>query len=143
VARFPDRATNTGHWTTGYCGDVPCFEYCRKRFGEQWSSLTASRQTPIGLLLLHREFQRDRPEYGKPGSWINQGLSYVEKLGSKSVPRRQLWPVVQGYGVSKAVESSARQTAERSGVGAVWFASTRIDQSYEPRIVKRPKTMGP
>ena len=54
--------------------------------------------------------------------------------GGQALPHERLWLVVQGYAVSQAEEKAARQTAARTGVGAVIVARARIDQSFEPRI---------
>ncbi|HEV3256292.1 MAG TPA: hypothetical protein VG013_05375 [Gemmataceae bacterium] len=123
-------------WGTGYCGNVPCFDFCRKKFAEQWTALHAGRRGPTGLLLLHREFQRDRKEYGGAAAWITHALAYFGKQGTRPLPRRRLWLVVQGYDVSAEDEAAARRVAAKTGAGGVLVARTRIDQSYEPRIVK-------
>jgi hypothetical protein len=122
-------------WSTGYCGSVPCYATCSKRFNEQWTALTADRRGPVGLLLLHREFERDRKEYGGPTNWIPRAFASVEKQAVAPLPREQLWLVVQGYGVTLEEETAARKTASKTGAGAILVARTRIDQSYEPRIV--------
>jgi hypothetical protein len=121
-------------WSTGYCGSVPCYATCSKRFNEQWTALTADRRGPVGLLLLHREFERDRKEYGGPTNWIPRAFASVEKQGV-TLRREQLWVVVQGYSVTPDEETAARQHASKTGAGAILVARTRIDQSYEPRIV--------
>jgi hypothetical protein len=59
-----------GGWSTSLCGNVDCFDTCRKKFAEQWSALHTDHRGPTGLLLLHREFQRDRKDYGTAGAWI-------------------------------------------------------------------------
>jgi hypothetical protein len=129
--RRPERS-----WGTGYCGGVPCFETYRKRFAEQWTALNADRRGPAGVLLLHREFQRDRKEYGGPAGWLKPAVEYVEKQSLKPLPRRRLWLVVQGYDISTEEEMAVRRVASKIGAGAVLVARTRIDQSYEPRMVK-------
>jgi hypothetical protein len=125
-----------GSWNTGYCGNVPCFDYCRQRFAEQWQALQANREGPTALLLLHREFQRERKEYGEPTRWIAAALTQFEKGLDKPVSRDRLWLVVQGYGVSAEEQAHVRQTAAALGTRRILVARTRIDQSYEPRFVK-------
>ncbi len=125
-----------GSWSTGYCGGVPCLATCRKRFTEQWTALHADRRGPTGLLLLHKEFGRDRKEYGGPASWMKSCVDYVEKQGVKPIPRRRLWLVVQGYGMTADEEAAVRREAVKIGAAAVLVARTPIDQTYEPRIVK-------
>ena len=101
-----------GGWGTGLCGDVPCFDYCRQRFAEQWAALQKGRTGLTALLALHREFRRDRPEYGGPAGWVGRAVEYCEKHGGQ-VPRDRLWLVVQGYDVPAEEAAAARTAAER------------------------------
>jgi hypothetical protein len=126
-----------GAWGTGLCGSVPCFDYCRHRFAEQWAALQKDRTGPTAVLALHREFQRDQREYGGPAAWVGRPIDYCEKQGG-TVSRDRLWLVVQGYGVPADEVTAARAAALRTGAGAVVVSRTRIDQSYEPRLI-RPK----
>jgi len=123
-------------WGTGYCGNVPCFDTCRKRFAEQWKALNASRRGPTAVLLLHREFHRDLKGYGGPAGWITQAVASLAQRGTATIPPRRLWLVVQGYGVPAEEEAAARRLAAKTGAGLVLVARTPIDQSYEPRITK-------
>jgi hypothetical protein len=122
-------------WGTGSCGTVPCFDFCLQRFAEQWTTMQKDRTGPTALLALHREFQRDRTEYGSPAAWVGHAVEYCEKHGG-NVSRDRLWLVVQGYDVSAAEGAAARKAALQTGVAAVVVAKSRIDQSYEPRVVK-------
>ena len=132
---LPADKLSKGAWGTGYCGGVECLATCRKRYAEQWTALHADRAGPTGLLLLHKEFGRDRAEYGGPADWIAQGVGYAEKAGAKPVLPDRLWLVVQGYGVSAADEAAARRVARKLGPRAVLVARTPLDQSFEPRVV--------
>ena len=122
-------------WGTGHCGGVECLATCRKRYAEQWDALQADRAGPTGLLLLHKEFARDRKEYGGPADWVAQGVGYAEKAGAKPVPPSRLWLVVQGYDLPAGDEAAARRVARKLGPAAVLVARTPLDQSYEPRVV--------
>ncbi len=125
-----------GLWSSDFCGSVPCFfGACGRKFAEQWSALQADHRGPTGLLLLHREFQRDRKEYGAPGGWIKRAVKDLEQT-AQPIPKQRLWLVVQGYDVSAEEEAAVRRVAAEVQAGAVLVARTRIDQSYEPRIVK-------
>lgn len=125
-----------GGWSTGLCGSVHCFfGACSKKFAEQWSALHADRRGPTGVLLLHREFQRHRKEYGAAGGWIKEAVKYLEQTANPFSQKR-LWLVVQGYDVSAEEEAAVRRVAAQVQARAVLVARTRIDQSYEPRIVK-------
>jgi hypothetical protein len=43
---------------------------------------------------------------------------------------------VQGYDINAAEAAAARAAAVQAGVGAVVVARARLDQSYEPRVIK-------
>jgi hypothetical protein len=132
----PAKQRPQGGWSTGLCGSVNCFDTCRKKFAEQWSALHSVHRGPTGVLLLHRELQRDRQEYGGPGGWITQAMKYLDEQTAKPFPRQRLWLVVQGYDVSAEQEAAARRAAAQLQPSVVLVARSRIDQSYEPRTVK-------
>jgi hypothetical protein len=132
---MPAAKRPAGSWGTGLCGNVPCFDYCRARFAEQWVALQTGRAGPTAVLALHRELQRDRPEYGGPAAWVGRAVDYCEKQkGAATVPPNRLWVVVQGYDVPAEETVAARKAAGRAGAGAIVVARARLDQSYEPRI---------
>jgi hypothetical protein len=118
------------------CGGVNCFDTCRKKFAEQWSALLAVHRGPTGVLLLHRELQRDRQEYGGPGGWMTHAMTYLDEQTAKPFPRQRLWLVVQGYDVSAEEEAAARRAAAQLQPSVILVARSRINQSYEPRMVK-------
>ena len=121
-------------WSTGYCGTVPCLETCRKRFADQWTALLATHHGPVAAILLHREFARERREYGGHAAWISQATDSLTK-GPARLPRQRLWVVVQGYDVTSEDENAACRLAAKAGAAAIVVARARLDQSYEPRIV--------
>jgi hypothetical protein len=122
-------------WSTGYCGSVDCLDYCFARFAEQWNTLHASKRGPVALLALHKEFRRNGAEYGLPGAWAEHVVKYIDQKELKSVPRGKIWLVVQGFDLDPDEEKAARAAAAKAGAGAVLVARTRIDQSYEPRVM--------
>ena len=129
-----------GEWTTGYSGTVGCaVGSCPKVFTQQFTALTRTHRGNVGILALHRELGRVFPKYGATTGWIGHTLEYLDRTlpdnGGQAMPHERLWLVVQGYGVSQEEEKAARQSAARTGVGAVIVARARIDQSFEPRIV--------
>lgn len=129
-----------GAATTGLCGDVPCAHgACPREFTKQWLALDKGHRGPLGLLLLHREFHRVQPLYGDATAWISQGMAYADQVpprnAGRAVPHDRLWLVVQGYGVEPAEAAAAQAAAEQLHPSWVLTAGTRIDQSWEPRIV--------
>jgi hypothetical protein len=133
---LPESKRAKGSWGTGYCGSVPCLDYCRQRFAEQWTALQTGRDGPTALLALHQEFQRERKEYGTPSNWVEQTWGFCDKQTANRLPHERLWLVLQRYDVRPEDELALRARAAKAGMGAVIVARTKIDQSYEPRIVK-------
>lgn len=133
-------ARRPGGATTGYCGGVACSQNtCPKIFTKQWNALTGAADGPIGLLATHQELGRAGAEYGGDANWIAQAVAYVDDVpprhsGAK-LPHSRLWLVVQGYDVPGPSLAAARRVAESTGAGAVFVALTRLDPSYQPRIV--------
>jgi hypothetical protein len=130
-----------GQWSTGYSGTVGCaVGRCPKELTKQWTALLQAHRGSVGVLALHREFRRVLPQYGGPTAWIVHPVSYLDTIpaqhGGTVLPRDRLWLVVEGHGVPAREARQARRTAARTGAGAIVVARTRIDQSYEPRIVK-------
>ncbi len=123
--------------TTGLCGTVGCaVGLCPKEFTRQWTALVGTNQSPVGLLALSRELERISPEPGG-GNWMTNTVTYVDRVvpknGGRRLPHDRLWLVVQG--VDATQEAEVRRLAAEQNVGAVIVARTRIDQSYEPRII--------
>jgi len=129
-----------GGKTTGYCGGVACSQNtCPKVFTKQWNALLADHDGPIALLATHEELGRDGPEYGASADWIAQAVGYLDDVlprnGGQPPPHERVWLVVQGYDLPAEAVAAARQAAAKTGAGAVFVAQSRIDQSYEPRVV--------
>lgn len=131
--------------STGYCGGVGCARgACPKEFTKQWNALADDHDGPIALLATHKELGRDGPEYGAAAGWVGQAVDYLDETpplhGGKKLPHERLWLVVQGYDLPAEDVAAARQAAAQTGAGAVFVAQTRLDQSYEPRVVavKKP-----
>ncbi|HVC94834.1 MAG TPA: DUF3179 domain-containing (seleno)protein, partial [Pirellulales bacterium] len=126
--------------TTGYCGGVGCSQgTCPKAFSNQWNALVRNHEGPIGLLVTHRELGREGEEYGDTAGWIAQAVDYIDQVpprhGGIPVAHERLWLVVQGYDVPSATVEAARQAATLTGAGAVLVAQTRLDATYEPRVI--------
>lgn len=132
---LPAAKRPAGSWGTDYCNGVDCFNTCRKKMAEQWTALQSTHRGDMGLLLLHREFRRDHKQYGEPVGWIRYAVDYLEKQLTAPLPKEKLWLVVQGYDVPEGEEPAARRLAAKSRPGWVLVARTRIDQSFEPRIL--------
>ncbi len=127
--------------TTGFCGSVGCSQgTCPKAFSKQWNALVSDHQGPIGLLVTHQELGREGDEYGDTAGWIAQAVDYIDQVpprhgGGKPPVHDRLWLVVQGYDLPGTDVEAARRVATLAGAGAVLVAQTRLDSSYEPRVI--------
>ncbi|HUY32832.1 MAG TPA: DUF3179 domain-containing (seleno)protein [Pirellulales bacterium] len=126
--------------TTGFCGGVGCSQgTCPKAFTKQWDALVSGHERPIGLVVTHQELGRDGEEYGATAGWIAQAVEYLDQVpprhGGSAVAHERLWLVVQGYDLSSDAVGAARRAATLTGAGAVWVALTRLDATYEPRVI--------
>lgn len=125
---------NRGRPGTGLCGTVGCATgACPDEFTKQWLALRGSHDGPIGLLALHTALQRTNKEFGGGPSWVTNAIAYLNQTvpasGGTPLPLDRLWVVV--------AEASAAELAAKAGVGAVIVARTKIDQSYEPKIIPK------
>ena len=127
-----------GKPSTGLCGSVGCaVGLCHKDFTKQWSALLDANTGPVGLLGLHREFERGSGLYGSGAGWLTNAVAYLDNIppanGGNALARNRLWLVIQGKDAVE--ESAARQIAKQLGAATTLVARTRIDQSFEPRII--------
>lgn len=129
-----------GGKTTGYCGSVHCSRgRCPSAFAEGWRGLLAGHAGPVAIMATHGELGRTGSEGMVGAEWTRQIVEFLTKVpggpDGEPIARERLWLVTQGYdlptGEAEAVETSARET----GVGTIAVALTKLDQSYEPRIV--------
>ena len=124
--------------STGLCGGVGCSAgLCPPEFTKQWSALMSSNDGPVALLALHGEFGRDRREYGSGAAWLTNAVRYLDRVpaahGGRTLSHDRLWIVVQGYDTTH--EKSARRLARAAGAVNILVARTKLDQSYEPRVI--------
>jgi hypothetical protein len=127
-----------GAASTGLCGGVGCaVGLCPKEFTKQWSPVIDATDGPVALLGLHGEFGRDRKEHGFGAAWLTNAVGYLDRVppahGGKALSHGRLWIVVQGYATKH--EKAARQLARELGAATVIVARTKLDQSYEPRVI--------
>jgi hypothetical protein len=91
-------------------------------------------------LALHRELERTSELFGASGAWAGQVVEYLNTVPPRhdapAPDRDRLWIVVQGYGVPETETKTAIAAAVNRQPAALLVAESRIDQSYEPRIVK-------
>lgn len=134
----PDRLPDSR--STGLCGSVACAQgTCPRAFATQLEALLDSHAGPLGLLVLEEALGRDTSFYGGPGGWVAASVAYVD--GTRLAPPKRipphdrLWLVVQGSAENPNAEKATRLAAHQLSPGAVIVARTRIEQSYEPRVI--------
>ncbi|MEZ6062656.1 MAG: hypothetical protein R3C19_20115 [Planctomycetaceae bacterium] len=124
----------------GLCAGVGCFNgICWKAWTEQLVPVArVSRR--VGVLAAYREFQRDSKVYGGKAEWIRQAVEFFETMprreGARGVEAARLVTVVQGWGVDDDDIAAQIAVATDSGVSGFVVAYSRIEQSWEPRLLK-------
>ena len=123
-----------------FCAGVGCFAgLCWKEYTAQLMPV-ASRFNALGVLLLYRSFGRDLPRYGSSGGWVKHALnSFVEmppKCQGTAVAIKNLVPILQGWDVTLGEQQAQIRQSQQAGTGSYVMAVSKIDQGWEPRIVK-------
>ena len=124
----------------GLCAGVGCFKgICWTAYTEQLMPVVR-RSNRVGVLLPFRAFQRDLPIYGEKAGWISHGIKSFETMPprhkGKAVPSSRLVAVLQGWDVTDEDVAAQIRMAEKSGVKGYVVSYLKIDQSWQPRVVK-------
>ena len=125
----------------GWCAGVGCFQgICWKAFTRQLMPVMEQTST-LGVLLPYRAFQRDLPVYGEPAGWISHAVKLLQDMPPRhqgqAVPAEQLIAVLQGWNIQPAEIQQQIKLAQRVGVGGYLLAYSKIEQGWEPRLLKR------
>lgn len=129
---------NGGRPGTGFCGTLACVNSaCSEVFTRQWTALALGHDRPMGVLAVHNPLKRIQVEFGGGSGWVTNAMAYVNQTclrsGAVATPVSRLWVVIEGAPTGN--ETFSRDLAAKAGVGGVIVARTRIDQSYEPRMI--------
>ena len=124
----------------GACAGVGCFSgLCWKEYTTQLMPVANEFQT-LGVLLPYRDFERDLLRYGSAAGWVKHALdSFVEmppKRHGQAVSVGRLIAVLQGWDVTQEQRIHQIQQCEKAGAAGYVLALTKIEQGWEPRIVK-------
>jgi hypothetical protein len=127
----------------GPCAGVGCFAgACWKEFTAQLLPVT-DRFDTLAVLLPYRAFERDLPRYGPPAGWVRHALHSLLELPprhqGKPISTNRLIAVLQGWDLTSALQKAQISRSEEAGAGGHILALTRIEQSWEPRIVRTGK----
>jgi hypothetical protein len=153
VGRLAPESRIVPVWTTeceehdgakdGFCAGVGCFKgICWKAYTKQLTPLAQQSDT-IGVLLPYQDLGRDMPIYGRPAGWITHALETFQQMplvnNAQPIPAQRLIAVLQGWDVTDEQIETQIARAQESGAAGYVVSHTRIEQSWEPRIVKRDK----
>ncbi len=122
------------------CGGVGCFKgTCWKEWTAQLMPLAEGSET-IAALLPYQAFQRDLPHYGLEAAWIKPALAgftvMPARYEARGVPAQRLVAVLQGWDVTAAQIKTQIARAEDAGAAGWVVSLMKIEQDWEPRIVK-------
>ena len=124
----------------GLCAGVGCFA------GICWESSTAQlmrvavQSKRLGVLLPYRAFQRDLPIYGPQAGWITQAVKSLQTMPQRyrrpPILASRLIAVLQGWDVTDQQVARQIDVANQNGVAGYLVAYAKIEQSWQPRILK-------
>ncbi|PYI81547.1 MAG: hypothetical protein DME26_19835 [Verrucomicrobia bacterium] len=153
VAKLAPQAKIVPVWTTeclekdgppgAPCDGVGCFSgKCWREYTAQLMPVADQCDT-IGVLLPFHAFEKERTAYGDHAEWQKHALtSFIEippKRGGKAIPLNRLIAVLQGWDLTPAQQTLQVKQSEDAGVGGYLLALAKIDQSWEPRLLKVPQ----
>jgi hypothetical protein len=127
----------------GLCAGVGCFNGACWRDWTSQLEPVASEAPRIGALLLKETFQRNDSDEKPTKSWLSQipemFVSMPEKYQHPAVGPERLVAVIEGWSPSMQESFVGQLSQLRSaGVHSFVVAQTKIDQSWEPRVIKVP-----
>jgi hypothetical protein len=150
VERFVPDSEVIPVWTTecelhdgaqdGACAGVDCFNgICWKAYTRQLMPVQQTSKR-LAVLVPFRAFQRDLPIYGPQAGWIQHAIASFAEMppehGGEAVSASRLIAVLQGWDVPADDVAAQIAMARGAGAGGYIVAQTRIEQGWQPRIVR-------
>ena len=154
VAKLMPKAKIIPVWTTecaeqdhpkgAACDGVACFTgKCWREYNTQLMPVADSCER-IGVLLPFRDFPSALSRTGSNAEWQQHALrSFTEILpqrDGRAIPQGRLIAVLQGWEVNPEQQRTQIRQAEEAGTAGYVMALTKIDQSWEPRLMTLPKS---
>ena len=100
----------------------------------------AEQSQTLGVLLPYRAFQRDLRIYGEPAGWITHAVKSFQTMPVRHhgdpIPPSRLIAVLQGWDVTDEQVDIQIDVATRTGVAGFLVAYAKIEQGWQPRILK-------
>lgn len=122
------------------CAGVNCFKgVCWREWTAQLMPVATDSDT-IAALLPYRAFQRDLPRYGTEAGWIKEALESFSTMPARykaaGVPAQRIVAVLQGWDVTPAQVAAQISQAETAGAAGYLVSQMKLNQDWEPRILK-------
>jgi hypothetical protein len=119
--------------STGYCGTVECAKNtCWPSYAKMWNPLLKATPGPVALAVWDEDF-------GRGPKWVDTALSLFHKppRGGDPVGPERVVAVLPAWGGGKA-EPDITALADRAkeAKGGWVLARSKVEQSWEPRVVK-------
>jgi hypothetical protein len=124
----------------GLCAGVGCFKgTCWRVYTAQLMPVAKRSQT-LGVLLPYRSFQRDLPIYGDKAGWIIHAVKSFQDMPvrhqGQPIAASRLITVLQGWDVTDQQVALQIDVANKAGVAGFLVAYAKIEQGWQPRILK-------
>lgn len=124
----------------GLCAGVGCYDgICWRAYTRQLMPLQQTSKT-LAVLTPFRAFQRDLPIYGATAGWVKHAIHSFSEIpprhGGEKIPASRLIAVLQGWEVTKAEIEAQVKVAQDVGVLGHIVAYEKIDQSWQPKVVR-------
>ena len=121
------------------CDGVACYTgRCWREYNAQLTPV-ATASEKIGVLLPFRDFDRSVSRTGANAEWQRYALrSFTDILPQRdgqAIPQSRLIAVLQGWDVTPEQERVQIRHANEAGTFGFIVARTKIDQSWEPRLM--------
>ncbi len=124
----------------GLCAGVGCFR------GICWQAYTAQlrpverNSERLAVLLPYRAFQRELPIYERKAGWIHDALKSFATMpplhGGRAIEASRLIAVLEDWNGDAADVETQIRVATDSGAAGYIVAHAKIEQSWEPKLVK-------
>lgn len=129
------------------CGGVGCFKGdCWREWTAQLMPVAAEAET-VAALLPYRALERDLPRYGPEAGWIMHALQSFSTMPARykstGVPAQRLVAVLQGWDVTPEQVAAQIVQAEAAGAAGYVVSRMKLNQDWEPRIMKVTPTGKP
>ncbi len=124
----------------GLCAGAGCFRgICWKAWTAQLMPV-AEQCATVGVLLPYRAFQRNLRVYGPTAGWITHSVKAFASVPlrnqGKPINAERLLAVLQGWDMTPQEVEQQTEVATVAGVNRYLVAYSRIDQSWQPKMLK-------